>query len=78
MFWGCLPIATRASCVPDMLDYGKRGLLLTMDFDKDANLIYDLVKDKEACVKKAKEGLAWSRKYTLDLFESEIETLLQQ
>ncbi len=78
MFWGCLPIATRVSCVPDMLDYGKRGLLLTMDFDKDANLIYDLVKDKEACVKKAKEGLAWSRKYTLDLFESEIETLLQQ
>ena len=71
MFWGCLPIATRVSCVPDMLDNGKRGLLLTMDFHKDVLLIYDLINNKEAYEEKAKKGLDWSRKYTLDLFESE-------
>jgi glycosyltransferase involved in cell wall biosynthesis len=78
MFWGCLPIATRVSCVPDMLDDGKRGLLLTMDFYQDVNLIYGLVNDRTACEEKAKKGLDWSRKYTLDLFESEIKSLLQQ
>ncbi|WP_324721969.1 glycosyltransferase family 4 protein [Salinimicrobium sp. HB62] len=28
MFFGCIPIASRVSCVPWMLDYGKRGVLL--------------------------------------------------
>lgn len=78
MFWGCLPIATRVSCVPDMLDNGERGLLLTMDFYKDVLLISDLIKDREAYEEKVKKGLDWSRKYTLDLFESEIKTLLRQ
>lgn len=77
MFWGCLPIASRVSCVPDMLDNGSRGLLLTMDFQKDIDLIYELVKDTELCKVKAKNGMEWSRKYTLDLFENEIKILLQ-
>lgn len=29
MFFGCIPIATPVSCVPWMLDYGKRGILLS-------------------------------------------------
>ncbi|WP_423818480.1 glycosyltransferase [Salinimicrobium sp. TIG7-5_MAKvit] len=28
MFFGCIPVATPVSCVPWMLDYGKRGILL--------------------------------------------------
>jgi hypothetical protein len=28
MFWGCVPIVTSVSCIPFMLDYGKRGVLL--------------------------------------------------
>ena len=61
-----------------MLDNGERGLLLTMDFYKDVLLISDLIKDREAYEEKVKKGLDWSRKYTLDLFESEIRTLLRQ
>jgi glycosyltransferase involved in cell wall biosynthesis len=29
MFFGCIPVATSVSCVPWMLDYGKRGILLS-------------------------------------------------
>jgi|25_taG_2_1085351.scaffolds.fasta_scaffold00117_42 glycosyltransferase involved in cell wall biosynthesis len=29
MFFGCIPVATPVSCVPWMLDYGKRGILLS-------------------------------------------------
>jgi hypothetical protein len=25
MFWGCIPVGTAVSCVPFMLDEGKRG-----------------------------------------------------
>jgi glycosyltransferase involved in cell wall biosynthesis len=28
MFWGCVPISTRVSCIPYMLDFGNRGCLL--------------------------------------------------
>ncbi len=36
MFWGCVPIATAISCVPYMLDYGNRGILLQQDLEKDS------------------------------------------
>ncbi|SDL40810.1 Glycosyltransferase involved in cell wall bisynthesis [Salinimicrobium catena] len=32
MFYGCIPIATPVSCVPWMLDYGSRGILLSDPF----------------------------------------------
>ncbi len=76
MFWGCLPIATNVSCVPNMLDYGNRGLLLTMDFIKDVDLIYDQIQQPISYQDKTTQGIVWSRKYTLDLFENEIKNLL--
>jgi hypothetical protein len=45
MFWGCLPIATKVSCVGEMLDYGKRGLLLKMDLDYDIEQIRAILKN---------------------------------
>lgn len=76
MFWGCVPIATKVSCVPDMLDYGNRGLLLTLDFAKDVELIYDLLQHPIKYQQKVSQGIAWSRNYTLNRFESEIKNLL--
>lgn len=78
MFWGCLPIATQVSCVPNMLDNGNRGLFLTMDIQKDIDLIYDLIQNQYRYDEKVNEGIEWSRKYTLDLFENEIKNLLQE
>jgi glycosyltransferase involved in cell wall biosynthesis len=77
MFWGCVPIATSVSCVPFMLDYGERGLLLTIDLEKDLQSIHELIKNEELYQKFIVNGAEWSRKYTLDVFEAEIKLLLK-
>ena len=78
MFWGCVPLATAVSCVPYMLDAGKRGLLLTLNIDQDATQICELLSNSEKYNTLSKNGTIWSRKYTLDYFEQEIKLLLQQ
>jgi glycosyltransferase involved in cell wall biosynthesis len=76
MFWGCLPIATQVSCIGNMLDHGKRGLLLKMDLDEDVEKISAIVKSQSEYNSKVEESICWSRKYTIDLFENEIRALL--
>ena len=76
MFWGCLPIATRVSCVPNMLDNGERGLLLNMDLENDVDLIVELLRNPDLYPDKVDKSVLWSRKYTLDLFDKEVKVLL--
>lgn len=78
MFWGCVPIATQVSCIPYMLNYGNRGLLLEMDLEYDLRKISELITNKIAFSDKSKLALEWSQKYTTDIFESEIQKLLVQ
>lgn len=77
MFWGCVPIATSISCVPNMLDYGNRGLLLQVDLEKDVQTIQELINNEELYQQMMSNGVQWSRKYTLNYFEQEIKLLLQ-
>lgn len=77
MFWCCLPIATPISCVPNMLDFGGRGILLTENLLKDASAVRDLLLNEEEYTKKIKDGMSWSRLYTIDKFEQEIKTILK-
>ncbi len=76
MFWGCLPITTRVSCIENMLDNGNRGLLLKMNFNDDLEQIIAILNNQEAYDSKVRKSILWSRKYTLDLFETEIKNLL--
>lgn len=78
MFWGCVPIATSVSCVPFMLDVGERGILLKMDYQEDLKQISQCLQHNETYCKMSRLGADWSRKYTLDYFESEIKLLLQR
>lgn len=77
MFWGCVPIATSVSCVPNMLGYGERGIVLKMDIDKDVFSISDLIKNENIYFQKSRSAQEWSRKFTLDTFDEEIKKLLQ-
>lgn len=77
MFWGCIPLATSVSCVPYMVDFGSRGVLLDIDLEKDVNQIQELISEKTKYQEMASNGMEWSRKYTLDMFEQEIKLLLQ-
>ena len=76
MFWGCVPIATAVSCVPYMLDYGKRGILIDLNLEKDCNQIEDILQDQNYFDTIQNMAASWSRKYTLDVFEVEIKHLL--
>jgi len=78
MFWGCIPIATKVSSVPYMLDFGKRGVLLEMDLDKDTEQVKDLIMKQSAFLEKSQIAIEWSRNFTTDVFEKEIAKLLQK
>ncbi len=77
MFWGCVPMATSVSCVPFMLDWGNRGVLLTMNLEEDFLQIEAVIKNEVDFIDKSKKASDWSRHYTMDVFEKEINTLLQ-
>ncbi|TRX20806.1 glycosyltransferase family 4 protein [Flavobacterium franklandianum] len=76
MFWGCVPVATKVSCVPFMLDYGDRGVLIAMDLEKDVRQLETLLKDEILFKNMSQKASDWSRYYTLDVFEKEIKKLL--
>ncbi|MBW4360387.1 glycosyltransferase [Flavobacterium taihuense] len=87
MFWGCIPIATPVSCVPFMLDYGERGVLLQMPRELSSNCRHNLEQDvlqlevllnDEINFRNRRNKVSnWSRKYTLDVFESEIKKIIK-
>ncbi|RYJ50896.1 glycosyltransferase family 1 protein [Flavobacterium petrolei] len=77
MFWGCVPVATAVSCVPFMLDYGNSGILLEMNLEYDIRQLEALLDDQSYFQMMSKKGSDWSRTYTLDVFENDIEKLLQ-
>lgn len=77
MFWGCLPIASRISCVPNMLRNGDRGLLLEFRLNLDVEGIESILNDGHLYQDKVNNGIDWSRQFTMDVFEIEIKKLLQ-
>ncbi|HEX8563099.1 MAG TPA: glycosyltransferase [Flavobacterium sp.] len=78
MFWQCVPMATSVSCVPYMLDQGKRGILLTLDLQEDSQTIVSIVSDVAHYKRLADDGISWSGRYTLDVFAAEVQKILSQ
>lgn len=76
MFWGCVPLATSISCVPFMLDYGNRGVVLTTNLEQDVQQIIVILNDEVDYLEKREQASEWSRKYTLDVFENEIKRIV--
>lgn len=77
MFWGCLPIANKVSCVPNMLENGKRGILLDLKLNQDVQNIEQILKDSPLYQDKVNRAVQWSRQFTMDVFEEEIKLLLK-
>lgn len=76
MFWGCIPIATPISCIPYMLDYGKRGLLMQLNLEKDIQQLEATLNKEQEFERLREKASDWSRQYTMDVFESEIEKIV--
>ena len=78
MFWGCLPIASAVSCVPNMLDFGQRGIILTMNLQDDVHQINEVLNNSDGYQRQVESAVEWSRNYTLDYFEQEIKEVLKK
>ncbi len=74
MFWGAIPLASPVSCVPWMLDNGKRGMLL--DFETDSETIAAMLSRPKRLANMAQNAASWSRDYTMDSFKTEIHKLM--
>ncbi len=77
MFFGTIPIATSISCIPFMLDFGKRGILIESNLDIAVNTIKEKLNNFNALATMSKNASKWSQNYTLDTFETEISKLLK-
>lgn len=76
MFWGCIPITTPVSCVPQMLDFGKRGSLVNADLGQIGETLEKYIKDSELFVQTSRKAAEWSRKFTLEKFGEEIKFII--
>ncbi len=76
MFWGCLPIASSVSCVPSMLDFGKRGIVLDENLEQNIPLIQELLVNPLEYEKRRTAAMQWSRNFTLEKFEKEITKIV--
>ncbi|KAF2081192.1 glycosyltransferase [Flavobacterium sharifuzzamanii] len=75
MFWGCIPIATKVSCIPFMLNYGKRGILSNMNLEEDLIQIQNLLSNEDCFFEKSELALKWSQNYTMEVFQKEIKKM---
>ena len=76
MFWGCVPVALPVSCVPQMLDFGNRGLLLHLNLEQDLASITSLTSDGIRMAQMSGDARNWSQKYTTEKFENAIKNIL--
>ena len=76
MWWGCLPITTPVSCVPWMLNNGSRGELVNGEITGITSLIEGYIADQKSFNSKSGKAMDWSREYTTERFEKEIQKLL--
>ncbi|NNE32699.1 MAG: glycosyltransferase family 4 protein [Winogradskyella sp.] len=76
MFFGAIPIATEISCLPWMLDFGNRGVLIVPEVECASEKIINVIehRDLEIMSRSAQE---WAQQYTIDDFEIEVGKLLQ-
>lgn len=76
MFWSCLPVSTRVSCVPNMLEHGERGILVSEDVNEITEKIEQLLKNEPLYLSKVNQAKEWSQQYTLDSFHTAISKLV--
>ena len=77
MFFGTIPITTPVSCVPFLLDYGNRGILVKPYLEQAVDSIEKELNDIDRLKMMSINASKWSQTYTLDTFEVEIVKLLK-
>ena len=79
MFFGAIPISTRISCLPWILDDGKRGILIDSELNNAViAIVEDLNKGDAYLNTMSKNAQDWSQEYTVDRLEHEIEKVVKE
>ncbi len=76
MWWGCVPITTAVSCVPQMLGNGERGFLVENNAEQIIKIIEQTIKKPDSFELLSIKGKNWAKAYTLEKFQTEIKKLL--
>lgn len=76
MFWSCIPVTAPVSCIPQMINYGERGLLVSKDVDLVFCQVFDLIQNPQKYDSISKAAYDWSTQFTLEKFESELHKLI--
>lgn len=72
MWWGCVPITTGVSCVPQMLGNGTRGVLSDPSSKAMSAHVIDLYTNPKKMDTLVCLGKKWARQYTIERFERSI------
>jgi glycosyltransferase involved in cell wall biosynthesis len=78
MFWGCVPITTKVSMVPEMVANGERGFLVQPEVNEIAAKTAFSRMNPEVYNNISERAMTWSRQFALEKFEWEISKLLSQ
>ncbi|MDD3771549.1 MAG: glycosyltransferase [Weeksellaceae bacterium] len=78
MFWGCLPITSRVSCIPYMLANGERGALVNTNADEIVTVVENYLQHSEKHNQQARYAMQWSRQFTMERFEEGIKKIISQ
>ncbi|WP_196886348.1 glycosyltransferase [Aureivirga sp. CE67] len=76
MFWKCVPITTKVSCVPFMLGNGSRGSIVSDSLESIVETVSSYFSNKNKYTEHSENGANWSQNYTLEKFETEISKIL--
>jgi glycosyltransferase involved in cell wall biosynthesis len=76
MFWGCLPITSKVSCIPYMLANGERGALVNANADEIVAVVEDYLSNPEKYRQQIAKAMEWSRQFTMEKFEEGIRKLI--
>ena len=75
MFWGCVPITSKVSCVPMMVDNGSRGKLVST-YAEAVNAIENYINNPNEFRQHSEAAQQWSQNYTIEKFDAEIGKVL--
>jgi glycosyltransferase involved in cell wall biosynthesis len=76
MFWGCLPITGKVSCIPYMLANGERGALVNANADEIVTVVENYLQHPDKYDQQATKAMDWSRQFTMEKFEEEIGKIM--
>ncbi|MFN0729527.1 glycosyltransferase [Polaribacter gochangensis] len=73
MFWSCLPISSKVSCVPFMLGNGERGSIVSKSITEIIIELEKYISQENIYIEKITKAKDWSQQFTLEKFEKEIK-----